>query len=48
MVLEIHLGKRYALEKPIDGQFGEELGGWSSQVGREGSGVGLWKLIRKW
>ena len=33
--------------KLISENFGKELGGWYSQEGREGHGVGLWKFIKK-
>ena len=47
MVLEIHLGKGYALEKAYRRKVGEEPKGWCSQVGREGYGFGVWKSIMK-
>lgn len=31
----------------IVGKFGEEVGGWSSRVPREGYGVAFWKATRK-
>ena len=31
----------------IKGKYGEEEGGWSSCIPREGYGVGMWKDLRK-
>lgn len=43
------ISKRDSLWRPmIVGKFGEESGGWTSRVLREGYGVGFWKAIKKY
>lgn len=46
MMLEIYLGKGIPLETGHCGKYEEMRGGWFSQVGREGYGVGLCKALK--